>query len=107
MMHLSIVFCAFLQGNLQFMRNCGTLPLEIWFKRLEYGEKNRRTRRGPEKPVILEENRSRWQMENIMITGDSTCDLSQELKERYLIETVPLYVNFGEGKPPGWSGCPA
>lgn len=35
-------------------------------------------------------------MENIMITGDSTCDLSQELKERYLIETVPLYVNFGE-----------
>ena len=35
-------------------------------------------------------------MENIIITGDSTCDLSQELKERYRIETVPLYVNFGE-----------
>lgn len=35
-------------------------------------------------------------MENIIISGDSTCDLSQELKDRYRIETVPLYVNFGE-----------
>lgn len=29
-------------------------------------------------------------MENIIISGDSTCDLSQELKDRYRIETVPL-----------------
>ena len=77
----------------EICNSCEIVVHSLWkfgLRGLEYGEKNRRTRRGPEKPVILEENRSRWQMENIMITGDSTCDLSQELKERYLIETVPL-----------------
>ena len=35
-------------------------------------------------------------MEKIVLTADSTCDLSQELRERYQVEVVPLYVNFGE-----------
>ncbi len=36
-------------------------------------------------------------MSSIKISADSTCDLSPELKERYGITTVPLYVNY-EGK---------
>lgn len=32
----------------------------------------------------------------VKITADSTCDLSQELVERYQIEIIPLYVNLGE-----------
>ena len=32
----------------------------------------------------------------IVITTDSTADLSQELKERYGIKTIPLIVNIGE-----------
>ena len=36
-------------------------------------------------------------MSQIKISADSTCDLSPELKERYGVATVPMYVNF-EGK---------
>lgn len=32
---------------------------------------------------------------NIKVTADSTCDLSQELLERYNITTVPLYIQMG------------
>ena len=35
-------------------------------------------------------------MSKIVVTADSTCDLSPELRERYHVELVPLYVNFGE-----------
>lgn len=34
-------------------------------------------------------------MSKIIITSDSTCDLSQELIEKHNIKIVPLYVNFG------------
>lgn len=34
-------------------------------------------------------------MSKIIITSDSTCDLSNELIEKYDIKIVPLYVNFG------------
>ena len=33
----------------------------------------------------------------VRILSDSTCDLSQELKERYDIEILPLHVLMGEG----------
>ncbi len=33
---------------------------------------------------------------SIIITGDSTIDLSPELKEQYGVQTVPLYVNMGD-----------
>lgn len=32
----------------------------------------------------------------VVITADSTCDLSPELKERYHIRTIPLTVNLGD-----------
>ena len=32
----------------------------------------------------------------VVITADSTCDLSQELKERFAIHTVPLTILLGE-----------
>ena len=35
-------------------------------------------------------------MSNIIITSDSTCDLSSELKERYNIQILPLGVTLGE-----------
>ncbi len=35
-------------------------------------------------------------MANIIITSDSTTDLSAELKERYNIKTIPLGVNLGD-----------
>lgn len=35
-------------------------------------------------------------MSKIIIATDSTCDLSQELVQKYGIEVLPLYVNFGE-----------
>lgn len=35
-------------------------------------------------------------MNKIVVTADSTCDLSPELRERYHVDLVPLYVNFGE-----------
>ncbi len=35
-------------------------------------------------------------MENIVITSDSTTDLSNELKERYNIKTLPLCVTLGD-----------
>lgn len=35
-------------------------------------------------------------MNKIIISADSTCDLSPELQERYDIKVVPLYVNLGE-----------
>ncbi|MDT8717901.1 DegV family protein [Clostridium sp. 19966] len=35
-------------------------------------------------------------MEKIKIISDSTCDLPQYILDRYDIETLPLYVNFGE-----------
>lgn len=31
----------------------------------------------------------------VLISADSTCDLSPELVERYGIRTIPMYVNFG------------
>lgn len=34
-------------------------------------------------------------MNKIIITSDSTCDLSEELIKKYDIKLVPLYVNFG------------
>ena len=33
---------------------------------------------------------------SIIITGDSTIDLSPELKQQYGVQTVPLYVNMGD-----------
>ena len=33
--------------------------------------------------------------EKILITSDSTCDLSAELKERYNIKTIPLGITLG------------
>ena len=33
---------------------------------------------------------------SIMITGDSTIDLSPELLKKYCVQTVPLYVNMGD-----------
>ena len=36
----------------------------------------------------------------IQIITDSTADLPQELKDRYQIITVPLYVHFGEESVP-------
>ena len=35
-------------------------------------------------------------MSKIIITTDSTCDLNQELIQKYGIEVLPLYVNFGD-----------
>ena len=35
-------------------------------------------------------------MRKVTIISDSTCDLSEELKERYQIETFPLHINLGE-----------
>lgn len=35
-------------------------------------------------------------MKKIKIISDSTCDLSEELLEKYEIDIVPLYVNFNE-----------
>lgn len=35
-------------------------------------------------------------MKKIKLISDSTCDLSQELIDKYDIEIVPLYVNFGD-----------
>ncbi len=35
-------------------------------------------------------------MEKVKIVADSTCDLSQELLDRYQIEVIPLPVNLGD-----------
>ena len=35
-------------------------------------------------------------MSKIIIATDSTCDLSQEIIQKYGIEMIPLYVNFGD-----------
>lgn len=35
-------------------------------------------------------------MNKVIITTDSTCDLSDELLEKYSIKVIPLYVMFGE-----------
>ncbi len=35
-------------------------------------------------------------MNKVIITADSTCDLSAELKERFDFKIVPLYVNLGD-----------
>ena len=35
-------------------------------------------------------------MSKIIIATDSTCDLSQEIIQKYGIEIIPLYVNFGD-----------
>ena len=35
-------------------------------------------------------------MSNIVITSDSTCDLSPQLKERYNISILPLGVSLGD-----------
>lgn len=35
-------------------------------------------------------------MAKVKVCADSVCDLSRELKERYAISTVPLYVNKGD-----------
>ncbi len=35
-------------------------------------------------------------MSKIIIASDSTCDLSQELIDKYDIRVIPLYVNFGD-----------
>lgn len=35
-------------------------------------------------------------MEKIKIISDSTCDLPQDILDKYDIEVLPLYVNFGE-----------
>ena len=34
-------------------------------------------------------------MNKIIITSDSTCDLSEELIQKHDIKIIPLYVNFG------------
>ena len=34
-------------------------------------------------------------MRKVIITSDSTCDLSKELIEKYDIKIVPLYINLG------------
>ena len=34
-------------------------------------------------------------MSKIIITSDSTCDLSEELIKKHDIKIIPLYVNFG------------
>ena len=77
MLHLSIGTLTFFQRNLQLARICGTLPLEICINRARAWEKE---------PCLLEnrlapcgncvkkgrgrpENRSHWQMENIIISG--------------------------------------
>ena len=35
-------------------------------------------------------------MSKILIVTDSTCDLSQELIDKYDFKILPLYVNFGD-----------
>ena len=35
-------------------------------------------------------------MNKVLILSDSTCDLSQELLEKYDIKIVPLYINLGD-----------
>ncbi|MDP4152796.1 MAG: DegV family protein [Bacillota bacterium] len=35
-------------------------------------------------------------MKDIVVTADSTCDLSQEIIDRYKVNIIPLYVNMGE-----------
>ena len=35
-------------------------------------------------------------MNKVIISADSTCDLPAELKERYGVKIIPLYVNLGD-----------
>lgn len=35
-------------------------------------------------------------MKKVIIVTDSTCDLTEEIKQNYNIKVIPLYVNFGE-----------